>query len=348
MKTIVLTGGGTAGHVYPNIALNDYLKKDYVVHYIGGSGMEKDIVSKEDNIIFHQIDAIKLERKLTFKNFLIPFKLIKSICQCKKLLKEIKPNVIFSKGGYVAVPVSIAGKSLKVPIVSHESDLSLGLANKIILKCCDKMCCTFENTIVANKKCVYTGQPIRKSILHGNKRNLSFFQDLDKSKPNLLVMGGSSGARNINKMVIENIDKLTENFNVLHLTGKQNVEKKDKKNYFQIDYAENIGDFLDLSDIVISRAGSGAIHEILAMKKPMLLIPLSKNISRGDQIENAKLFKELGYADVLEENDYDKNMFFIKINNLYKNRQKYIKNMSKITNFNACENIIDLIKQVEK
>lgn len=348
MKTIVLTGGGTAGHVYPNIALNDYLKKDYVVHYIGGNGMEKDIVSKEDNIIFHQIDAVKLERRLTLKNFLIPFKLIKSICQCKKLLKEIKPNVIFSKGGYVAVPVSIAGKSLKVPIVSHESDLSLGLANKIILKCCDKMCCTFENTIVANKKCVYTGQPIRKSILHGNKRNLSIFQDLDKSKPNLLVMGGSSGARNINKMVIENIDKLTENFNVLHLTGKQNVEKKDKKNYFQIDYAENIGDFLDLSDIVISRAGSGAIHEILAMKKPMLLIPLSKNISRGDQIENAKLFKELGYADVLEENDYDKNMFFIKINNLYKNRQKYIKNMSKITNFNACENIIDIIKQVEK
>lgn len=347
MKTIVLTGGGTAGHVYPNLALKDYLKSEYDIHYIGGKGMEESIISKEKEITFHKIDTVKLERKLTFHNLLIPFKLFKSICQCKKILKEIKPNVIFSKGGFVAVPAVIAGKSLGIPIVSHESDLSLGLANKIILCCCNKMCCTFEKTALANKKCVFSGQPIRKEILKGSKNNLNFLDNLNKNKPNLLVIGGSSGARFINEKIICNISNILKNFNVIHLTGKQTVKKIDRRGYIQVDYAENIGDYLDLADIIVSRAGSGAINEFLAMRKPMLLIPLSKKISRGDQIENAKLFTSLGYADMLTEEDYDDNMFLIKINNLYKNKEKYIKNMSKTQNFNSCEKIIEIIKSVE-
>lgn len=348
MKTIVLTGGGTAGHVYPNLALKDYLKDEYIIHYIGGKGMEKDIISKEKDISYHQIETVKLERKLTLNNLLIPFKLFKAIRQCKKLLKEIKPNVIFSKGGFVAVPVVIAGKSLKIPIVSHESDLSLGLANKIILRCCDAMCCSFEKTTTYDKKCIYTGQPIRRQVLKGNKNNLNFLDKLNKNKPNLLVVGGSSGAKFINEKVIGNSTKLLENFNIIHITGRQKVKKIDKKGYVQVDYAENIGDFLNLADIVLSRAGSGAINEFLAIKKPMLLIPLSKKISRGDQIENANLFYNYKIADVLLEEDYDDNMFLIKINNLYKNREKYIKNMSKIQNFNACEKIIEIIKEKER
>lgn len=347
MKTIVFTGGGTAGHIYPNIAVYERLKEDYSAVYIGGSGMEKDIAKKE-NIPFYEIDTVKLERKFTLKNLLIPFKLVKAICQSKKILKEIKPNVIFSKGGFVSVPVVIAGKSLKIPIVSHEADLTLGLANKIILRYCDKMCCTFEETTKQSGKCVFTGLPIRQKLLKGNKKNLPFYENIAKDKPCLLIMGGSTGARKINNMVLENIDKLTSKFNVIHITGKQKVEKKRVKGYFQLDYVDNIGDFLDLADIVVSRAGSGAIHEILAMKKPMLLIPLSKNISRGDQIENAKLFNSLGYADVLQEEDYDKNLFLIKIENIYKNRQKYIKNMSKTTNYDACDKIISIIKEIEK
>lgn len=347
MKKIVLTGGGTAGHIYPNLAIKEKLE-GYEVHYIGGSGMEKDIISKEKDITFHEIRTVKLKRKLTFENLLIPFKLIKSISQAKKLLKEINPSIIFSKGGFVSMPVVIAGSKLGIPVISHESDLSLGLANKIILHYCDTMCVTFENTCKGEKKIVYTGQPIRNSILKGSRKNLSFYKELDKNKANLLVVGGSSGAKFINEKVWENIDKLTKKFNVIHITGKKVKEKKSHPSYFQVDYAENMGDYLALADIVVSRAGSGAINEFLALRKPMLLIPLSKSCSRGDQIENAKLFASLGIADMLEEENYDTSIFNIKIDNLLKNDKKYIKNMEKYSNFNANDKIIELIKEYEK
>ncbi len=347
MKSIVLTGGGTAGHVYPALALKEKLIDEYEIHYIGGKGMEKNIVTKEKDIYYHQIDTVKLERKITLKNLLIPFKLLKSIREAKKILKEIKPSVIFSKGGFVAVPVAIAGKSLKIPIISHESDLSMGLANKIILKCCTVMCTTFEDTAKISDKCVFTGQPIREILFKGNKKNLPFLDKLDINKPNLLVIGGSSGAKFINEKIVNNIEKLTENFNVIHITGKQGATKKNCKNYIQIDYAENMGDYLALADLVVSRAGSGAINEFLALKKPMLLIPLSKKCSRGDQIENAKLFTDLGYADMLLEEDYDDSMFLIKINNLYKNREKYIKKTQKLSVNKANDKIIEIIKSNE-
>ncbi len=347
MKTIVLTGGGTAGHVYPALAVKERLEKDYAIHYIGGNGMEKDIVAKDKDIIYHKIDTVKLERKLTLKNLLIPFRLLKAIREAKKILKEIKPCCIFSKGGFVAVPVAIAGKCLKIPIISHESDLSMGLANKIILKCCSFMCTAFEETAKTSEKCVFTGQPIRNALFKGNKKKLAFYESLDKSKGNLLVVGGSSGAKFINDKVIKNIDRLTENFNVVHITGMQDTKKISHAGYFQVDYADNMGDYLDYADIVLSRAGSGAINEFLTFKKPMLLIPLSKKCSRGDQIENANLFSSLGYADLLLEEDYDDSLFVLKLNNLYKNKEKYIKNTEKMAKNDACDKIIELIKQVE-
>ena len=346
-KKIVLTGGGTAGHVYPALAVREYLSKEYEVHYIGGNGMEKGIVQKEKDVIYHEINAVKLERKLTLKNLLIPFKLLCAIKNAKKLLKKIKPSIVFSKGGFVALPVVIAAKKLNIPVVSHESDLSLGLANKIILKYCDKMCVSFEETCKVSNKCVYTGQPIRKKVLNGNKNNLSFIDSLDKKKPNLLVVGGSSGAKFINEKVKENIDELLKNFNVVHLTGKGKFERLDKPRYVQVEYAENIGDFLNLSDIVISRAGSGAINEFLALKKLMLLIPLSKECSRGDQIENAKLYQKLGYSEMLEEEEFTNEIFLEKLNKLIKNDKKYHSNMQKNKEFNACEKIIKIIKEIE-
>lgn len=347
MKKIVLTGGGTAGHVYPAIAVWENIKNEYKTYYIGSNGMEKDIIKNFPDIKFYQINAVKLQRKLTLSNLLIPFKLLSSIRQAKKILKKIKPNVIFSKGGFVAVPVVIAAHKLGIPVISHESDLSLGLANKIILRYCNKMCTSFEKTALGNSKCVYTGQPIRKLIYNGNKNNLNFLGLFDKKKPNLLIVGGSSGAKFLNEIVWKNLDKITEKFNVIHITGKSTNQNVTHSNYKQVNYAENMGDYLNFADYILSRAGSGAINEFLSLNKPMLLIPLSKKCSRGDQIENAKLFKNLGIADMLEEEDYEDELFLIKLNNLIDNKNKFKENMTKIALPNPCKNIINEIKKVE-
>lgn len=349
MKKIVFTGGGTAGHIYPCLAIIERLDpKKYEIHYIGGNGMEKEIISKEKGIKYHQIETVKLIRKLTPKNILIPIKLIKSIRQAKKILREIKPNIIFSKGGFVAVPVVVAGAKLKIPIVSHESDLSMGLANKIILHYCNKMCTSFKETCPNNKKIIFTGQPIRKKVLNGNKKNLKFYNKIDKSKPVLLVVGGSSGAKFINEKVWENLPNLCKIFNVIHITGKSCKEKHKHDGYFQIDYGENMGDFLNGADIILSRAGSGAINEFLALEKPMLLIPLSKKCSRGDQIENARLFKKEGYCEIIEEEDFDNSIFITKLKNLIENSKKYQKNMKKAAIFDTNAKIIEIIKENEK
>lgn len=339
-KKIVLTGGGTAGHVYPALAVAEKLT-NYEIHYFGGKGIEKEIVSKMPNITYHEIPGVKLERKLTMKNLLIPFKLSKSIKQTKKELQKLSPSVIFSKGGFVAVPVAMAGKKLNIPVVSHESDLSFGLANKIILKSCSVMCTSFAETGKKNKKCVYTGQPIRQKIFQGQNLRLGFSNE----NPTILILGGSLGAKFLNEIIFENLDKLTEKYNLIHITGKNNFQDIVYKNYKCVPYAENIEDFYHTADIVISRAGSGVINELLALEKPMLLIPLSKKCSRGDQIENAKLFKENGYCQMMEEEDYDFVKLLQKIDFLVKNQEKIKKNMKKTAKNNAVENIFN---QIEK
>jgi UDP-N-acetylglucosamine--N-acetylmuramyl-(pentapeptide) pyrophosphoryl-undecaprenol N-acetylglucosamine transferase len=349
MKNIVFVGGGTAGHVYPNLAIIENMNKNkYHFFYIGGKGMEKDILAKEKNIKYFEIEPVKFQRILTLQNLLIPTKLFKAIRDSKKILKEIKADIIFSKGGFVSVPVVIAGAKLGIPVISHESDLSMGLANKIILHYCDKMCTSFKDTCPKHKKVVFTGQPIRQKVLSGNKRNLPFFKNLDKYCPVILVVGGSSGAKFLNDKIIKNIDKLCKDFNVIHITGKQEHKKINHKNYFQVDYAENIGDFLDAANIVVSRAGSGAINEFLALQKPMLLIPLSKRCSRGDQIENAKLFKKQGFCDMLEEEDCEDVILIEKIKKIIKNDKKYTSNMKKYSSFNATDKIIDIIEETLK
>ena len=345
MKKIVLTGGGTAGHVYPALALIPELK-DYEIHYIGSSGMEKEILKKFNKITYHEIPAVKLIRKFTLKNLLIPFKLLKSISITKKVLKEISPNVIFSKGGFVSVPVVLAGKKLNIPVVSHESDLSMGLANKIILKNCNIMCTTFLKTSKVSKKCIHTGQPIRREILDGNPSNIkSKFSNLN---PILLVVGGSLGAGFLNEIVWNNIDQILENFNVIHLTGRNNKKDMDKENYLQIEYTENMGDYYSAANIVLSRAGAGVINELLELKKPMLLIPLSKKCSRGDQIENAKYFNELGYCEMIQEEEFTQKKLLNNLNKLIKNKEYYINNMKKSEINNANKKIVELLKKVEK
>lgn len=341
MNRIVLTGGGTAGHIYPALAVAERLE-GWDIHFVGGSGMEKEIIGKEKYITFHEVPCVKLERKLTPKNLLIPYKLFEGVREAKKVLREIKPDIIFSKGGFVSVPTVIAGHSLGIPVISHESDLSMGLANKIILHYCDVMCTAFKETAKKSKKCVFSGQPIRKKVFKGDKRNIK--SDFDESKPNLLILGGSLGAKFINEKVWAQLEELTKRFNVVHITGKQASEIHTHKNYLQVPYAENIGDYYAFADIILSRAGSGAINEFVALQKPALLIPLSKACSRGDQIENARLFSKLGLADMMEEENYSDEKLLVKLENLIKNKEKYIKNMRNTQNFDACEKIRRLIE----
>lgn len=342
MKTIVLCGGGTAGHIYPALAVAEKLKK-YHIHFFGGNGMEKDILKQYPNITYHEIPTTKFERKLTFKNLLIPFRLLKSIIFSKQELKKVHPDIIFSKGGYVSVPVVFAAKKLKIPIISHESDLSLGLANKLILKKCDVMCTTFAETETKNRKCVHTGQPIRGKIYNGKKLNL--FQS---NKPTLLVLGGSLGAQFLNNIIFHNIDRLTKEYNIIHISGKRNYKDIKHDSYKIFDYAENIEDFYATADCAITRAGSGVINELLSLSIPMLLIPLSKKCSRGDQIENAKNFVHNGYAQMLEEEDFSYNLFKKKINYLIKNKEKYIQKMQKTSKNHATDAIFKLIEEYSK
>lgn len=349
MKRIVLTGGGTAGHIYPALAIKESLEKEgsgkYEFFYIGSHGMEKEIVSREKNIKFFCIDTVKLQRKLTLKNLLIPFKLLSSVRSAKKILKEINPSVVFSKGGFVALPVVIASKKLGLPVVSHESDLSMGLANKLILKKCNKMCVAFEKTSLISSKCIYTGQPIRQDVLKGNKNNIKS-EYFVSGKKNLLVIGGSLGAGFLNKIVDENLESLTKNFNIFHIVGKNNTLPKARQGYYPVSYYTNIGDAYAWADIVLSRAGSGVINELLTLNKPMLLVPLSKSCSRGDQIENALLFEEKGYALCLQEEEYDKQKFIDNLNNLVKNDKIFVKNMKKSVKNDACGEIIKVLKSV--
>lgn len=343
MKKIVLCGGGSAGHVIPNIALLPYLKKEFdEIHYIGTSGIEKEILKKYPEITFHEIKACKLKRSFSLSNLKIPFTLISSINKCKKILNQIKPNIIFSKGGYASLPVVFAHG--KIPVIAHESDYTIGLANKLIMSKCNKMCFSFEKT--ANKyprKGVFTGSPIRKEILNGNKNNIRL--NFNNYKPTILFMGGSLGATAINNIVEESRECLLKKYNIIHIAGKNYNCKENISGYHCISYAHNIEDYLDASDIVVSRSGSNAIFELLKLKKPMLLIPLPKSSSRGDQILNANEFKEKGYAEIIQQDKLTKNTLITSVGQLYQNKNKYIDAMSKNNIKIGNEKIIQVIKE---
>lgn len=344
MKKIVFTGGGTGGHIYPNLAIIDEIKNKAEIFYIGSNGMEKEII-KEKNIPFFEIETCKFKRNFSFSNFLIPFKLLSSINQAKKILKEIKPNIIFSKGGYVSLPVVIAGYLLKIKVISHESDLTLGLANKICLKFSKIMCTSFEKTAKSiGKKGLYTGSPLRKELLKGDKNIAKKLFKNYNGNPTILIVGGSLGSKKVNDLIFKSLKKLS-NFNIIHLVGKNNLNKNfaNFNNYVQLEFSNNMQDLYALADIIISRAGSNVINEILALKKPNILIPLSKQASRGDQILNAEYFKELGYSYVLHEEDLSTSVLIKAISEVLKNKNLYINNMKKSKNILANEKILDLL-----
>lgn len=350
MKKIVLTGGGTAGHVTPNIALISALKDaNYEIEYIGSyDGIEKTLIEKE-GITYHGISTGKLRRYFDLKNFSDPFRVIKGFSEAKRILKEIQPDIIFSKGGFVAVPVVRAAAALKIPVIAHESDMTPGLANKLSFPVATKVCCTFDETLkfLPEGKGIVTGSPIRSELLKGSKEKAMSYTGFSQEKPVLLVIGGSLGAGAINEAIRRILPKLLEQFNIIHISGKGKLDPtlNTRDGYIQYEYvSEELKDLFALSEIVVSRAGSNAVCELLALNKPNLLIPLSANASRGDQVLNAHSFEKKGYSLVLEEENMSDESLYQAIMNLYNGRENYINNMSKSENLNAISTIVNLIE----
>lgn len=342
MKKIVFTGGGTAGHIYPNLAIAEQLK-NWEIHYIGSNGMEKDIVSKFQNIIFHEIECVKFDRSRLIKNFKVPFKLFLSIKQAKNILKEIKPDIIFSKGGFVALPVARAAKKLKIPLITHESDLTLGLANKIIARTACAVCTTFHQTSKISPSYICTGQPIRENMFHGDKSKV-LAKLRYPNKPIILFVGGSLGSVRMNELLAEP-EYLTKDYCIVHSVGKNNISSiQPKDSYFPFAYLDPICDYYAAADLVVTRAGSGVINELLALQKPMLMLPLSKAASRGDQIENAKLFSKLGYGEMILDESLNKQNLKQTIDKMFKNANFYKKNLQKTGKNDANAKIIELIE----
>ncbi|NLP28275.1 MAG: undecaprenyldiphospho-muramoylpentapeptide beta-N-acetylglucosaminyltransferase [Clostridia bacterium] len=346
---IIMTGGGSAGHVTPNLALIPTLEKeDFEVQYIGtADGIERKIIGQE-GIKYHVISSGKLRRYFDIKNFTDPFRVIKGIFEAKRIIKREKPDIVFSKGGFVAVPVVLGAFFNRVPVVSHESDLTPGLANKIALPYSTKVCLTFPETMehVKKRKAVLTGTPIRKELLEGSRLKGLNYCGFSKDKPVLLIIGGSLGSKKINDIVRKNIATLLEKYQIIHICGRNNLDNSlALENYKQFEYvSDELPDLLNCADIVVSRAGANVIFELLALKKPNLLIPLSKKSSRGDQILNAKSFEKKGYSLVLEEEELDDKSFIEKLGDLYEDRNKYIAAMRKSELQNAVDKIVEVIK----
>lgn len=352
---IIMTGGGTAGHVTPNIALIPSLEeKGFEVKYIGSkNGIEKEII-KKNNIPYFAISSGKLRRYFDVKNFSDPFKVLKGVFEAKKIISKEKPDVIFSKGGFVSVPVVIAASMKKIPVVAHESDITPGLANKLASPFCDKLCVTFRESLkyIKGDKGVLTGSPIRQEILNGSKLKGLSKCGFSGEKEVIFIMGGSLGSKVVNDVIRDNIDTLLEEFDIIHICGKGNVDEslKDKKGYVQFEYVnEELPDLMTAADYIISRAGSNSIFEFLALKKPTLLIPLSRKASRGDQILNAESFRKEGYSLVLEEEDITRESFMEKVRELQKEKDKLIKNIKsgkgKIGNEAVVNVIMESIKK---
>ncbi len=351
MKRIVLTGGGTAGHVTPNIALIPALKDaGYEITYMGSyDGIEKKLISDFD-IPYVGISTGKLRRYLDLRNLTDPFRVIKGLGEARKFLKNYMPNVIFSKGGFVSVPVVRAAASLKIPCILHESDMTPGLANRLCISVAQKICCNFPETLkqLPAEKAVLTGTPIRAELSQGNKVAGLNMCGFSANKPVIMVFGGSLGAAAVNKAVREALPRLLEDFQVVHLCGKDKVDNLllNTTGYKQFEYIKaELKDLFAMADIVISRAGANSICELLALKKPNILIPLPAASSRGDQLLNAQSFEAQGFSIVISEDDLTPELLVDRVHELYFNRQNYHDAMDRSGQMDSIKTIMALIEQ---
>lgn len=353
MKKIVLTGGGTAGHVTPNIALLPALQKaGYEITYMGSyDGIEKKLIADFD-IPYVGIATGKFRRYLDVKNFTDPFRVIKGFYEAKKFLKEYLPDVVFSKGGFVSVPVVRAAAILKIPCIIHESDMTPGLANKLCLSAAKKVCCNFPETLklLPADKAVLTGSPIRAELSQGNKLAGLNMCGFSANKPVIMVIGGSLGAASVNKAVRDALPRLLEDYQVVHLCGKNKIDNLllNTPGYKQFEYIKSeLKDLFAMADIVISRAGANSICELLALKKPNILIPLPATSSRGDQLLNAQSFEAQGFSLVISEDDLTTELLVDKVHELYFNRQNYHDAMSESGQMDSIRTILKLLEEAQ-
>ena len=351
MKKIVLTGGGTAGHVTPNIALMPKLKElGYEIYYIGSyDGIEKKLI-EQMGIPYYGISSGKLRRYFDWKNFTDPFRVLKGFGEAKKLLKKLRPDVVFSKGGFVTVPVVQAAKRCHIPTIIHESDMTPGLANKLAIPAATKVCCNFPETVkyLPEGKAVLTGSPIRQELLHGNQLAALNFCGFTSGRPVLLVIGGSQGSVAVNTAIRNILPDLLKTFQVIHLCGKGNLDTglEHTDGYVQFEYIQKeLADLFALADVVVSRAGANAICELLALRKPNLLIPLPASASRGDQLLNARSFRQQGFSMVLEEEVITSETLLTSILELYRDRDIYIQAMKQSGQSDAIAMIAGLIEE---
>ncbi|SFQ19757.1 UDP-N-acetylglucosamine-N-acetylmuramylpentapeptide N-acetylglucosamine transferase [Lachnospiraceae bacterium XBB1006] len=354
MKKIILTGGGTAGHVTPNIALLPLLKeRGFDITYVGSyEGIEKTLAT-EAGLTYYGISSGKLRRYFDWKNFTDPFRVLKGYKQAKRLMKKEKPNVVFSKGGFVSVPIVMAAKRLGIPAVIHESDLTPGLANKLAIPHASKVCCNFPETMkyLPEGKSLLTGSPIRQELLHGDAEKGKAFCGLTHEKPILLVIGGSIGSIAINNAIRGILPELLTQFEVIHICGAGNLSKEHVgvAGYCQYEYVrEELADLFALADIVVSRAGANTICELLALKMPSILIPLPASASRGDQILNANSFEKQGFAMKVDQDTMTEKSLLAAIKDLYANREKYRDAMNASKQLDSVKTIVDLLDELAR
>lgn len=354
MKKIVLTGGGTAGHVTPNLALLPALKEaGYEITYMGSyDGIEKRLIADFD-IPYVGISTGKFRRYLDLRNFTDPFRVVKGFSEARKFLKGYQPDVVFSKGGFVSVPVVRAASTLGIPCVIHESDMTPGLANKLCLSSARKVCCNFPETLklLPEKKAVLTGSPIRAELSQGSRLAGLNMCGFSANTPVIMVIGGSLGAANVNKAVREALPRLLEDFQIVHLCGKEKVDNLllNTPGYRQFEYVKaELKDLFAMADLVISRAGANAICELLALKKPNVLIPLPAGSSRGDQLLNAQSFEAQGFSLVIDEDDLTTDLLIDRIHELYFNRQKFHDAMNRSGQMDSIKTIVKLLEEVQQ
>lgn len=354
MKRILLTGGGTAGHVTPNMALVPFLKEaGYDIQYVGSyDGIERKLI-EEMGIPYHGISSGKLRRYFDPKNFSDPFKVLKGYGEASRLIKKLKPDIVFSKGGFVTVPVVLAAKRRGVPAIIHESDMTPGLANKICIPCAAKVCCNFPETLsfLPEGKAVLTGSPIRQELFAGSKEEGLAICGFTSDKPVLLIIGGSLGSVVINNAVRSCLDSLLEQFQVIHICGQNHLDPslEGKKGYKQFEYVkQELTHLFAATDMMISRAGANAICELLALQKPNILIPLSAAASRGDQILNATSFEKQGYSYVMQEEEMTGDSLLKAVQYVYDERETYKQALKESTLNDSIQIIMNLIQEHSK
>ncbi len=354
MKKIILTGGGTAGHVTPNIALLPRLQElGYEIAYIGSyNGIEKGLIEAA-HIPYYGISSGKLRRYFDLKNFSDPMKVLKGYAQARSLMHRLKPDIVFSKGGFVSVPVVLAAKHARIPVIIHESDITPGLANRLAIPSASKVCCNFPETLehLPEGKAVVTGSPIRRELFHGDREKAYAYTGFTQDKPVILIIGGSLGSQVINEAVRGLLPTLLKTYQIIHLCGKGNLDPTlhNTTGYVQYEYVtDELTDLFALSDLVISRAGANAICELKALCKPNILIPLSRAASRGDQILNAGSFQKQGFSYVIEEEELTGETLLNGISSVWENRESYIRAMRESEKTDAINAITGLIEEMRK